>query len=103
MASRTKAKKSSQLVVAQANQPTPLPGNRPITPSNFEVTDMISAAGERPVSSSHFEVTDIINISGSRPIVSGSLKFVEGETIFGNRPIASNEIDDERDLMGYLD
>jgi hypothetical protein len=78
-------------------------GNRPVDVSNIQVLGTISAMGERPIFASSFEVIDTITVSGDRPISKSNLVISETGMIMGNRPIAPNYLDDEADLMGYLD
>jgi hypothetical protein len=59
--------------------------------------------GERPIFASSFEVIDTITVSGDRPISKSNLVISETGMTMGNRPIAPNYLDDEEDLMGYLD
>jgi hypothetical protein len=88
----------------QTSSPNPLPGNRPIDPSNLQVLETVSAMGEnRPIVASNIKVWDTLTVSGERPIATSSLQISETGTILGNRPIASNYIDGAEDLMGYLD
>ncbi|NEP01654.1 MAG: hypothetical protein F6K58_23960 [Symploca sp. SIO2E9] len=102
MSTSTESQQTSNLATTDIDKITPLPGNRPITSSSFQVRETISVMGERPIASSNIKILDTITESGNRPITSSSLQFVEGQTVMGNRPIASNKIDDN-ELMGYID
>ncbi|HEY9711170.1 MAG TPA: hypothetical protein V6D48_23380, partial [Oculatellaceae cyanobacterium] len=76
----------------------------PIDSANLQVLGTISEMGDhRPIVASNFQVRDTISVSGERPIAASGLQFSETQMIMGNRPIASNYIDDDKDLMGYLD
>ena len=99
-----KLQETAKQEATQVSTATPLPGNRPIDSTNLQVLGTISEMGDhRPIVASSFQVRDTISVSGERPIAASGLQISETQMIMGNRPIASNYMDDDKDLMGYLD
>ena len=85
------------------NNQLAVPGDRPISHSEFEVAHTINAMGIRPVGVHTMQIVDSINQSGIRPIGSSELVISQTYSSMGARPVASNEIDDPNNLMGFLD
>ncbi|MDY6936774.1 MAG: hypothetical protein SWY16_03825 [Cyanobacteriota bacterium] len=101
VADNSKATKSLSVRMRPASD---LPQNRPISVSQYHITETFAAVGgERPIFSSGLQVCGTIDSSGQRPIAASGLAISEVYTSMGNRPVASNEIDDPNALMGYLD
>ncbi|HEY9811667.1 MAG TPA: hypothetical protein V6D13_20255 [Halomicronema sp.] len=114
------AKKDRNNQKLSVYQPEPLPGNRPIGDTPFEISQSVSMSGNRPIGVSNIEVLETLSIMGNRPVVASHLHIQSMMTYSGNRPItastldiydflaggrpiASNDIDDPESLMGYLD
>lgn len=88
----------------QIYNPGGLPGNRPISITNLQISETYaSVGGVRPVFASNMEVSGSLVASGRRPIVKSTLDISKDIVIMGNRPVAPNEMDDTNTLMGYLD
>jgi len=84
-------------------QTSPLPGDRPITASTFEISDTVNLLGIRPIAASEIQVSETINLHGIRPIAASELQVSKTITTSGIRPIASNKIEKIDELIGYLD
>ncbi|MBE9188996.1 hypothetical protein IQ230_01155 [Gloeocapsopsis crepidinum LEGE 06123] len=99
-----KGKDPLQLPVSASDiHPSPLPGDRPITASTFEISDTVNILGIRPIAASELQVSDTINLLGIRPIAASKLQVSKTITTSGIRPIASNKIEKIDELIGYLD
>lgn len=98
-----KVQETAKQEASQVSMP-PLPGNRPVDTSSFQVVGTMASMGEdRPIAASPIKVRDIIAVSGERPVAASSIQLSEAQMIMKNRPIASNYVDGDGDLMGYLD
>lgn len=79
-----------------------LPGNRPVTASHMDVLNDDTLPNHRPVMKSGLVIVDSDTLPNHRPIVQSSVDFQHAPMIM-KRPVASNQIDNPRDLMGFLD
>ncbi len=98
-------------------EPAPLPQNRPIGPTDFEIFEtfnnrpiesskmtVIEMIDHRPVMANDFQVMEMYSASGNRPIGSSNLQISELYSLMGGkRPIAPNESDESSILMGFID
>lgn len=90
----------------QLRQPVAMVMDRPVMPSEIEVTETITAAGVRPIAASHLqlagsflngrpiEATGLVvreMLPGSRPVFASEFKAVEGLTLLNNRPIMTSD------------
>ncbi|MEA5594319.1 hypothetical protein [Rivularia sp. UHCC 0363] len=108
--------------VNEITGPLAIPGTRPITSSDLDISHTMMVSGERPISSSDLDIVSTVNIMGIRPIGANKVEFSETMnlsgirpiakshlvvsemySVMGNRPVASNEVDDSFSLMGFLD
>jgi hypothetical protein len=80
-----------------------LPGNRPMTAAHMAVLNDDTLPNHRPIMKSGLVIVDTDTLPNHRPIVRSSVDFQHASMILKNRPIASNQIDNPRDLMGFLD
>ena len=97
-----KEDKALESLALSVQPKTRLPQNRPIEPSQMEITNTYSSVGSnRPVTKGTVDFASSLVVSGNRPIAVSTLKVTE--SYMGNRPVASNESDDTATLLEYLD
>ncbi|OLP17178.1 hypothetical protein BST81_17675 [Leptolyngbya sp. 'hensonii'] len=82
---------------------TPLPGNRPITPSKLQFRYSRDLP-HRPVAISPTPIRHSETLPGNRPVGPGALKEFYTGSLPGNRPIVpTNKSTETEEMIGYLD
>lgn len=80
----------------------PPPASGALAPTSAPVYSMRN----RPIDPSQLDISHTVSIAGTRPVMrspqSGSTNFRSSPSIH-NRPIAPNQTEDSNTLMGYLD
>ncbi|HIK16081.1 MAG TPA: hypothetical protein IGS53_12460 [Leptolyngbyaceae cyanobacterium M33_DOE_097] len=104
--SETKAEAPAPKGALQLRQPTSMIMNRPVMPSELEVTSTMTVAGVRPVIASHLDlVGSFLNgrpisashlvvkelLPGGRPVFASELVLADDGMLPGNRPIMASD------------
>jgi hypothetical protein len=74
---------------------------RPIESTGLKIYDELP--GARPIFVSDFHAVEGLDLPGGRPVMASPAALMKAEQLPGGRPISSNDIDNDYELMGFID